>query len=128
MPKDEGYTTARTKTIGRRGGPDVAAMSDTAKAARKKKLEDNTRENLKRVKRGKKPRTIAGASAEKVLSHFRTPLERSKRLQAQAAKMSLKAKEVEASGTGNVRAAATYRKTAKGYLKQAQAVLKKGKK
>lgn len=48
-------------------------------------------------------------------------------LQGQAAKMRIKAKEVDESGTGNVKAAATYRRTAKLYLKRVAALQAKSK-
>jgi len=109
---------------------ELAAMSDkakrrkrlAAKAKEKNKLEANVAENQKRIKRGKRARTIAQRDADRLIDAFRSKEQKARRLVAYAAKMNFKAGEVERSGTGNVKAAATYRRVARGYMKQAAAL------
>ncbi len=108
-----GWERTRGRPILRK---DLRAMTDKAK--RKRKFEANVAENQRRVRRGKKARTLT----ERDLDKFRSRSHRIRRLQAKAADMRVKAKEVERSKTGNVKAAATYRRTAAEYLKQAAAL------
>ena len=108
-------------------------MSDAAKAKRRKrrasaataKLETSVKDNKTRQKQGKKPRTIAGAAADKLVDSFRSNTLKAKRLEGQGARMLAKARKVDESGTGNKKAAATYRQTAEGYRKQAEALRRK---
>lgn len=97
---------------------DILALSDEAK---KKRLEANVKENQKRIKVGKKARTISDRDLDKFESKFRTSKQKIRRLQARAADYRAKANEVAENKT----AAAAYRQAAKEALKRA-AALKKG--
>lgn len=104
---------------------DVIGMSDEAK--REKAFVENVRENQKRIKTGKKPRTISRVNAERLLQAARTPESRARHFEEYAARMRDAAKKVDASGTGNKAAAARYRLVAKGYIKRAAAARKQKK-
>jgi Arc/MetJ-type ribon-helix-helix transcriptional regulator len=104
---------------------DLSAMTDEAK--RKKRLETTVADNQKRIKQGKKSRTISQRDVDRFMSQFRSPAQKIRQLQGRAAKMLGKAKEVEHSKTGNKAAAATYRQVAKELLARIPALRKKKK-
>ncbi len=122
MPERIGYGEAGLKNRPKLT-KDILALRDKAKRKRKAAQRDkdvtaNTASNIKRVKAGKKPRTLS----ERDLDKFRSPYHRKRRLQIKAAEMRAKADEVDRSGTGNKKAAATFRRAATEYIKQANAV------
>jgi len=92
-------------------------LSDEAK--REKEFEAKVAARQKQIREGKK---LSAQEIEKVLT---SRLSKVRRLQLKAAEMREKAKEVERSGTGNVKAAATYRRAATEYLKQVETLQKK---
>ncbi len=85
------------------------------KAKRKRKFEASVADNQKRVKQGKKARSMS----EREANTPRTKAQEVRRLQEKAAEMRDKANAVDRSGTGNKKAAATYRQVAEEYLKRA---------
>lgn len=109
---------------GTRGRPklqkDLIELADKAK--RRKKLERTVSENQKRQKQGKPARTISERDANKIVDKYRSSTQKIRRLQAKAADMRDRANKVDRSGTGNKKAAATYRQVAKEYLKRAAAL------
>lgn len=104
---------------------DILAMRDKAK--RKKRLEANVAENQRRIKQGKKARTISEREIDKSLDRFRSTDEKVRRIQKRAADLRVKANQVERSKTGNKKAAATYRQAAKELLQRIPALRAKGK-
>lgn len=110
----------------RKGGKlqaDVEAKSDAAKkAARRKKLEQVTADNLRRVQRGKKPRTVSKADIERRFRASQSIDRQIRHYQGKVAEMRDKARKVEESKTGNVKARDTYLQTAKEYQKKIKAL------
>ena len=87
-----------------------------------KRVENNVKRNQQRIKSGKKARSLTEAEMDREIAKSGTTAQKIKRWQSKAAEMRAKAKEVERSGTGNEKAVATYRKTAKEYLKRVTAL------
>jgi len=85
---------------------ELTGMSDEAKRARRaKRVEQVVGDNMKRVKKGKSPLSIR---------------ERARKLEKKAVALRAQAKKVEASGTGNITAAVTYRKAAREAKRRAE--------
>lgn len=110
---------------GLRGRPKL--KKDVVEALRKKKLEANVARNQRRIKQGKKARSLSEREKESLLRQVRSPAQRIRHIQARAAKLRQRATAVEKSKTGNKRAAATYRQAARELLQQIPALQKKGK-
>ena len=122
MPKNYGRGTAGLK--GRdQLKKDLDKLSDSAK---RKKLEQATAENLKRVQGGKKPRSVEDREFQRISKAAR--LKDPAYLEQKIADMKTKAKEADR--TKNTKAAATYRKVVAAYqtkLKALRSVTKKKK-
>ncbi|KKM13708.1 hypothetical protein LCGC14_1713470 [marine sediment metagenome] len=131
MPKGRGYLAHGASGLKGREKmkKDVVALTDKAK--REKEFEKSVGDNIKRVKAGKKPRATPSRAAKelvkKVMSRVRSPAAKARHLRVKAGEMNAAANKVVKSGTGNVKAEATYRRLAKGYMSRAAALLKKGK-
>ena len=115
--KAQGYSGLKGRPATR---GDVDKMTD--KERRRKKLERVVGENKKRLKEGKGARTISEHEADKVVDKFRSTEQKIRRLQGRVADMRGRAVDVERSGTGNVKAAATYRQVAKELKKRISAL------
>lgn len=123
MPKSTHYGRGSKGLTGRdQLKKDLDKLSDSAK---RKKLEQTTAENLKRVQGGKKPRSVENREFQRISRAAR--MKDPAYLERKIADMETKAKEADKSK--NVKAAATYRKVTAAYrarLKTARSAKKKG--
>lgn len=113
---------ARYKAQGWRGTAGRKQLQADLEAMRKEKeqkLEKKVAAKQKQIRQKAKPRKISKAEVEAAAGPHRTPRMREiRRLQAKADQMKEKAREV---AKDHPKAAATYRKAAREYLKQAAA-------
>lgn len=98
---------------------DLAGMSDSAK---RKRLEQTTTDNLKRLKTGKPARSVSQHQADKLVRMTQSVDRQIRGYQAKVAELREKAAAVERSGTGNQKAAATYRQAAEEYRHKIKAL------
>lgn len=116
MPKDKYMGRGYSGTKGRpQLQKDLARMSDSAK---RKRLEQTTADNLKRVQTGKSARSVSQYEREKFQRRTQSVARQIRTYQAKVADLREKAARVERSGTGNQKAAATYRQAAEEYLQK----------
>ncbi len=93
---------------------DVRKLSDPERRKRRqeKVLEASTADNIRRAKAGKKSRSVSQRAKDKLTELAATPKQRIRLIQGRAAVLREKASAVERSGTGNKKAAATFRQAA----------------
>lgn len=124
MPRKE-IVRAGIGASGLRGRPGL--KKDVIEALRKKKFEANVARNQKRIKQGKKARSLSEREKAKLLHTIQSPARRIRELQARATELRQRATAVEKSKTGNKRAAATYRQAARELLQRIPALKAKAK-
>ena len=95
---------------------DILAMRD------EKKLEGKVAAKQKQIRRESKAPRSSRLTVEGIMAPTRSRQQKIRRLRVKAAQMRNKARKVDESKTGNVKAAATYRRVAAEYLKQAAAL------
>ncbi len=95
---------------------DIQGLSDEAK--RKRRLEKTVADKQRRIKAGNTVRRVSEREKDK----FRHKTDVVRRLQRKAANLRASAKEVDRSGTGNKKAAATFRRAADLYLERVKKV------
>ena len=105
---------------------DIVSLSDKAKKKRKRKsLEEKVAAKQRAIR--KRDRQPASAAVKRGVMSMRSIDRQIREKQARVAELRLKARAVERSGTGNVKAAATYRKAASVVMQQIAALRKRRK-